>query len=581
MKTASSEAGRGAPGRGSSLTPTRRRLLTAVIVGSVTASFVLELASKYVRVNPLAAEGLSFFAATILSLSCVYLAFQGSEARGVRLTGVLGASFLIASQVLNVCDDLHALDAVAVLGKGSPAHEPAKQLLLVAGFAMLIASFYSSLLETLESRSRLAEKQEVLTREFAERTAVAQRLRESEARLAGILEVAHEAVISIDESQRIILFNKAAEQVFGYAAGEVVGQHVDLLIPERFREAHRRYVEQFGASAATARQMGERGEILGRRKGGTEFPAEASISKLVLPDQKVFTVLLRDVTERRRTEEKVQEAYVELERNERMLRDALAKLRKSHEELQATQLQLIQAEKLKLVGQLGAGVAHQVKNPLAVILMGIELLSSRLAARDPELPGVLKDMDVAVKKADAVIRGLLDFSASRELDVRPESLNDVIEQALQLVKYELDRSRVVLSKGLAQDLPPLLLDRNKLEQAFVNVLMNAVQAMPDGGTLQVNTFVRSTDGAGPSIAGPGADREPRRVVVAELLDSGQGISAKHLAKIYDPFFSTKSRGKGTGLGLSVTRTIVELHGASIDIRNRPEGGVRAAIEFKA
>jgi protein-histidine pros-kinase len=141
-----------------------------------------------------------------------------------------------------------------------------------------------------------------------------ERLRASEAHLAGILDIADDAIIAIDSRQRIILFNQGAERIFGYPASEVLGQPLDLLLPERFGAAHRRRVAEFADSHTTSRRMGERHDIYGRRKDGSEFPAEASISKLDLSGEMTFTVILRDITARKRFEQELQQKNLALER---------------------------------------------------------------------------------------------------------------------------------------------------------------------------------------------------------------------------------------------------------------------------
>lgn len=159
--------------------------------------------------------------------------------------------------------------------------------------------------ELIQQRNTLAAQQEQLREALASLRRKEQSLRESEARLASILDLAHDAIICVDEAQRIIVFNQSAERIFGYSAAEVMGEPLDVLLPELARDAHRRHVRRFAGEPVVARPMNERGEISGRRKDGEEFPAEASISKVQLSQGTIFTVILRDITERKRTEERL------------------------------------------------------------------------------------------------------------------------------------------------------------------------------------------------------------------------------------------------------------------------------------
>jgi signal transduction histidine kinase len=170
-------------------------------------------------------------------------------------------------------------------------------------------------------------------------------------------------------------------------------------------------------------------------------------------------------------------------------------------------------------------------------------------------------MHEAVKRADAVIMGLLDFSAPRELALAPADLNAVVQRSAGMVKHEMTKARLTLDLDLSADLPPLALDVFKLQQVLVNVLTNAAHATPPGGRITTRTCRRD------------------EVTIIEVDDTGSGIPEEALGKLFDPFFTTKPSGKGTGLGLAVSRQIVEMHGASIDIGNRPEGGARVTIAF--
>ncbi len=282
----------------------------------------------------------------------------------------------------------------------------------------------------------------------------------------------------------------------------------------------------------------------------------------------------RDITQTKEAEEKLKAANAELSL-------ALSNLKEASEELRSIQLQLIEAEKMKSIGRLAAGVAHEVKNPLAIITMGVDYIEG-LPAKDVNTNDILREMRAAVKRADNVIRGLLDFSAPRQLEVSEASLTDIIKHALLLVRGEMSGRPFQLLTDFQPDLPALRLDSMKVEQVFVNLITNAIHAMPDGGALTVRVYRKQLTGMGENLAGtaPEAFHAGDQVMVAEIDDSGTGIPEAKLGKIFDPFYTTKPTGKGTGLGLTVTRSIIDLHGGTIEITNRPEGGARATVMFK-
>ncbi len=283
-----------------------------------------------------------------------------------------------------------------------------------------------------------------------------------------------------------------------------------------------------------------------------------------------------DITERKRFEEKLQRANEELARSE-------AALRKSHEDLKSAQLQLIQAEKMESIGTLAAGVAHEVKNPLAILMMGVNYLTKKFPPGDENLGLVLKEMKEAIGRADSITMGLLDFSAARQLSVKPHDLSNLIEGTLQLVRHEVGQKRINLVKHWGEHLPLVGVDKTQIQQVFVNLFLNAIHATPAEGTITIRTFAKqlteTSHFEGSRRAAPFWVGD--RAVVAEVEDTGAGIPEEHLARIYDPFFTTKPTGVGTGLGLPVSKKIIELHGGSIDIKNMQAGGVRVTIMLKA
>jgi len=275
----------------------------------------------------------------------------------------------------------------------------------------------------------------------------------------------------------------------------------------------------------------------------------------------------------------VKQVAEEQQETEQELRLTHAHLMKSHADLKLAQWKLIEAEKLEAVGQLAAGVAHEVKNPLMTLLTGTRYLGEHLKIEDDNVRMLLDDMLDAVERANSVITGLLDFSAPRELNLNTADLNELVERSAKMVKHELNKAHVSLRTNLAEDIPELLLDGFKIQQVLVNVFTNAAHATPKGGRIAARTYRTDSVVLGAAAEAEGLLESGREMVVLEVDDTGTGIAPEQLSKLYDPFFTTKPTGKGTGLGLAVTRQIVDMHGGKIDIRNRDEGGARVTIVF--
>jgi PAS domain S-box-containing protein len=256
--------------------------------------------------------------------------------------------------------------------------------------------------------------------------------------------------------------------------------------------------------------------------------------------------------------------------------------KRAEEELQATQLQLIHAARFESVATLAAGVAHEVKNPLQTILMGLEYLANSLTGWNGESRLVLSDMRDAVTRANTIVRELLQLSAATDFEPKEEDLNSLVERSLSLINSEVIASRTAVVRQLGANLPRVRLDRSKMEQVFINLFINALQAMSQDGVLTVTTrhhrFSEDLKLSGPAFS---QVKPGDLVVIAEVQDTGTGIAEADLPKIFDPFFTTKPAGIGTGLGLSVVNKIVDLHGGAIDVQNVPEGGVRVTLALKA
>jgi signal transduction histidine kinase len=263
------------------------------------------------------------------------------------------------------------------------------------------------------------------------------------------------------------------------------------------------------------------------------------------------------------------------------LRQAYDQLAFSHEELRKTQLELIQAEKLESLGRLAAGVAHEVKNPLAVLQLGIDYLAIS-GGGDKAAAETIEEMDEAIKKADRVIKGLVDYSRFEELDLKTQPLNPIIEEALNLVKHEIIKEHIIVASRLSPEIPPVPVDRGKIQQVFINLFINGTHAVEGGGKLTVVTSQSLlTEGAFDGFSPPLTRFAPGdSVVIADIFDTGTGVPEDKIGKLFDPFFTTKPVGKGTGLGLSVCYKIMELHTGWIGIKNRKDGGAQVTILLK-
>lgn len=376
-----------------------------------------------------------------------------------------------------------------------------------------------------------------------------------------------------DEAGRFVDVNPALAKLYGFNdPREVIGKTDFDLFGSEHAEAAR-------ADEQTVIRTGK--PIIGKvekETGPDDTTRWALTTKIPLcgdEGQIIGTCgISRDITGIKQAEEHLVEANVKLTA-------AFGDLLKLHAELKTTHLQLIQAEKLQSLGQMAAGVAHEIKNPLAILHMGIEYLGDYLSGRDEMINGVISELKDAVHRANIIVRDMLDYSAAKDLTLDQVTLDSLISQTLRFIRHDLAKAHVKVVTQFAQDLPAFPLDAPKIQQVFVNVFLNACQAMPDGGTLSITTSQRiletdESENEGSSVKDSPLHRGDT-VGVVEICDTGTGIPEEKLCNIFDPFFTTKARGTGTGLGLSVVKKIIELHGGRISIGNVPEGGARVTI----
>ncbi len=230
------------------------------------------------------------------------------------------------------------------------------------------------------------------------------------------------------------------------------------------------------------------------------------------------------------------------------------------ERLRTLNEQLVRAEKLATAGTLAAGVAHEVNNPLAAISSLVQMVQTRPALDDATREN-LRLVQTQIARISHVLRDLMDFARTRPPERQPLDLNQTVEASLRLAQFDKNFQKILVTKDFATDLPLFQADAGQLQQVFLNLLLNARDALPEGGTLHVST------------------RQTARNVSVILCDNGPGIAPEHRAHIFDPFFTTKPAGTGTGLGLAVCYSLITAHGGNIEVRPNVERGVTIEISL--
>ena len=243
-------------------------------------------------------------------------------------------------------------------------------------------------------------------------------------------------------------------------------------------------------------------------------------------------------------------------------RKAHAELDLSYKNLRENQAQLIQAEKLTSLGQMAASIAHEVNNPLAGVLVYTQLLTKKIASDNisKEIAlDYLSKMETELTRSTRLIRNLLDFARQSPPTLKEVDINDVVNHALDLAAHSAELQHTQIIKELNPSLPGLVADFSQLQQVFTNLIMNAIQAMPQGGRLTLRTS--ADDGR----------------LKIEVQDTGCGISAKNMSKLFTPFFTTKNEVKGVGLGLAVSGGIIQRHQGKIEVQSKEGEGTTFTI----
>ncbi|MBA7569004.1 Sensor histidine kinase TmoS [subsurface metagenome] len=372
-----------------------------------------------------------------------------------------------------------------------------------------------------KARQRIIELTESKIRH--ERTEVA--LQESKEKYKDLAESITDVFFAFDKDLRYTYWNKASEKLTGISAEDALGKHIYNLFPdsEMTRRAEKVYLK-----ALRTQQV--QSFVNEYQLGGKDYFFEIS----AYPSKNGLSVFTRDITERKEAEEREKELQQELYRSSR----------------------------LASVGELAAGVAHQINNPLT----GVLGFSQRLLRKstDEEVSQGLRRIYTEAERAAKVVQNLLAFARRRQPNKQYSDINEILESALELRAYQLKTSNIEVITNLAPSLPKIMLDFHQIQEVFLNIILNAEQAMTEannGGKLTIKTG------------------ENKRYVRTTFTDDGPGIPAEHLDKIFDPFFTTKGEKGGTGLGLSVCHGIITEHGGKIYAKSQPGKGATFIVEF--
>ena len=349
--------------------------------------------------------------------------------------------------------------------------------------------------------------------------------------LRALLDAAVDAVIVIDATGHIEAFNPAAEKLFGFSAAEVLGRNVSMLMPEPDRSAHDGYMRRY-LETGEARIIGIGREVQGQRRDGSTFPGALSVGRVAGAEPPRFVGFIHDLTARVAAEQEIAQA------RER----------------------LMHVSRLSTMGEMAAGLAHEINQPLAAITTYAQacqhLMSQGAAADSEEIRESLVQISKQALRAGEVIRRLRAFVSNRE--VRPERVdcNRLLDDLAMLARPDSRANDVRLVFDVEEPLPPLMADPVQLQQVLLNLLRNAIDATLQGGAEQREIVLR-------------AARVPEGVEIS-VRDHGPGVEPGAETNLFNPFFTTKAHG--TGLGLAISRTIVLAHGGKLAYRPAVGGG---------
>lgn len=348
--------------------------------------------------------------------------------------------------------------------------------------------------------------------EAIERTRREAAIERSESWLRSLIATTQDAVVAIDRRGRIILFNKSAEGIFGYRADEIIGEKVNRLMAEPYASEHDEYVARYERTGE-ARAIGRIRTVTAKRRDGSLFPIELSVTQISVDEEVHYAAFIRDISEKTRLQEK-----------------------------------LMESERLAAIGNTAAGIGHEIANPLNGVYLTLQLLEHRLSRR-PAPDEVLLSSVVRIRKEIARLNQLVQefrsLARQQKYDFRPMHLAGLIADVVDLQQPLFESCGIVVERRIPADAPVVPVDEDKLKQALLNLLKNAAEAMPTGGVISIEVKPRSED------------------VAIEISDTGTGIAPG--LDVFAPFVTTKK--EGTGLGLLIVKQIVIAHSGSISFES--------------
>ena len=368
------------------------------------------------------------------------------------------------------------------------------------------------------------------------KTAAEEALSISEAHYRAVTDSAKDAIITIDKQGEIISWNVGAETIFGYTKDEVVGKSAKMLMPVESRADHSAGVKRV-AAGGEHHLIGSTRELQGLRKSGDEFPLELSLANWVVDDEPFFSAIIRDITDRRATEE-----------------------------------QLLQAQRMEAIGQLTGGVAHDFNNLLAIMIGNAQFLEDR-AGEDEVSKEFIGEIKAAIDRGASLTGRLMAFSRKATLIPVAADVSDLIGSLHDMLRRTLGET-VEIKIIITPELWPAMIDPHQFENALVNLAINARDAMPTGGTLTIETANVTLD---KTYAEQHEEVTPGDYVSVAVSDTGTGMTPEVLEKVFEPFFTTKEVGQGSGLGLSMVYGFVKQSKGHITIYSEVDHGTTVKL----